>query len=49
VHLPFLQAVFRTEDLTVGQWALAATAGAVVVPVVAMEKWWRRRKAARAQ
>ncbi len=46
VHLPFLQAVFHTEDLTVGQWALAAAAGAVVVPVVAMEKWWRRRRAA---
>jgi magnesium-transporting ATPase (P-type) len=44
VHLPFLQAVFRTEDLTVQQWALAATAGAVVVPVVATEKWWRRRR-----
>jgi magnesium-transporting ATPase (P-type) len=43
VHLPFLQAVFHTEDLTLGQWALAAAAGAVVVPVVAMEKWWRRR------
>jgi magnesium-transporting ATPase (P-type) len=42
VHLPFLQAVFHTEDLTVRQWALAAAAGAVVVPVVAVEKWWRR-------
>ncbi len=47
VHLPFLQAVFRTEDLTVGQWALAATAGAVVVPVVAAEKWWRRSRPTR--
>jgi magnesium-transporting ATPase (P-type) len=43
VHLPFLQAVFHTEDLSVRQWALAAAAGAVVVPVVAVEKWWRRR------
>jgi magnesium-transporting ATPase (P-type) len=43
VHLPFLQAVFRTEDLTLPQWILAATAGAVVVPVVAIEKYWRRR------
>ncbi|TWF79548.1 P-type E1-E2 ATPase [Pseudonocardia hierapolitana] len=43
VHLPFLQAVFHTEDLTVPQWALAAASGAVVVPVVAVEKWWRRR------
>jgi magnesium-transporting ATPase (P-type) len=43
VHLPFLQAVFHTEDLSVRQWALAAAAGAVVVPVVAVEKRWRRR------
>jgi magnesium-transporting ATPase (P-type) len=46
VHLPFLQAVFHTGDLTAGQWALAAVAGAVAVPVVAAEKWWRRRRAA---
>ncbi|HEX6359263.1 HAD-IC family P-type ATPase [Actinophytocola sp.] len=43
VHLPFLQAVFRTEDLSLRQWTLAAAAGAVVVPVVAMEKYLRRR------
>jgi magnesium-transporting ATPase (P-type) len=44
VHLPPLQAVFRTEDLTAGQWAIAAVAGAIVVPVVGTEKWWRRRR-----
>jgi magnesium-transporting ATPase (P-type) len=48
VHLPFLQTVFRTEELTVRQWVLAATAGAVVLPVVALEKRWRRRRAAAA-
>ena len=37
------QAVFRTADLTPAQWALAAAAGAVVVPIVAVEKWWARR------
>jgi magnesium-transporting ATPase (P-type) len=45
VHLPFMQAVFRTADLTPVQWLLAAAAGAVVVPVVAVEKWWSRRRA----
>jgi magnesium-transporting ATPase (P-type) len=45
VHLPFMQAVFRTADLTPGQWLLAAAAGAVVVPVVAVEKWWSRHRA----
>jgi magnesium-transporting ATPase (P-type) len=43
VHLPILQAVFRTEDLSIQQWALAAVSGALVVPVVAAEKWWSRR------
>jgi magnesium-transporting ATPase (P-type) len=46
VHLPLLQAVFHTEDLTVRQWMLAAAAGAVVVPAVATEKWWRRNRPA---
>ncbi|QYN34105.1 HAD-IC family P-type ATPase [Pseudonocardia sp. DSM 110487] len=51
VHLPFLQAVFHTDDLSIGQWTLAAAAGAVVVPVVAVEKWWRQLRGdlARAQ
>jgi magnesium-transporting ATPase (P-type) len=42
VHLPFMQAVFRTEDLTATQWLLAAAAGALVAPIVAVEKRWRR-------
>jgi magnesium-transporting ATPase (P-type) len=43
VHLPFMQALFRTADLTAIDWLLAAASGAVVVPVVAAEKAWRRR------
>jgi magnesium-transporting ATPase (P-type) len=42
VHLPFMQALFRTEDLTATQWLLAAVAGALVAPIVAAEKRWRR-------
>ena len=40
VHLPFMQALFRTEDLTTTQWLLAAAA--LVTPIVATEKRWRR-------
>ena len=43
VHLPVMQALFRTTDLTLTDWLLAAAAGAVVVPVVVAEKAWRRR------
>jgi magnesium-transporting ATPase (P-type) len=35
VHMPFLQTVCRTADLTLPQWLLAAAAGALVAPVVA--------------
>ncbi|MGZ8750707.1 MAG: cation transporting ATPase C-terminal domain-containing protein, partial [Pseudonocardia sp.] len=47
VHLPVMQALFRTADLTVTDWLLAAAAGAVVIPVVSVERAWRRRSSAR--
>ena len=47
VHLPFMQALFRTADLTATDWLAAAAAGAVVVPVVSAEKVWRRRRGVR--
>lgn len=43
VYLPFMHDIFHTASLRPGQWALAALAGAVVVPVVAVEKLLRRR------
>lgn len=43
VYLPFMQDLFQTAALSVGQVAIAALAGAVVVPVVAIEKRLRRR------
>ena len=46
VHLPVMQALFRTADLTATDWLLATAAGALVIPVVAAEKAWRRRSAA---
>ena len=44
VHLPPLRSLFHTAPLTAGEWLLAAVSGAVVVPVVAVEKAWRRRR-----
>ena len=43
VHLPSMQTIFRTDDLTATDWLLAAAAGAAVAPVVVVEKSWRRR------
>jgi magnesium-transporting ATPase (P-type) len=45
VHLPAMQALFRTADLTATDWLLAAAVGATVIPVVAAEKTWRRTRA----
>jgi len=42
VHLPVMQELFRTADLTATEWLLAAAAGAVVIPVVSAERAWRR-------
>jgi magnesium-transporting ATPase (P-type) len=42
VHLPAAHAVFGTAHLTPALWALAAAAGALVVPAVMVEKRWRR-------
>jgi hypothetical protein len=47
VHLPAAQALFDTAHLTPTQWALAAVAGALVVPAVTVEKRWRRSTAPR--
>lgn len=43
VYLPFMQDLFQTAALSAGQWVLAALAGAIVVPIVAIEKLVRRR------
>ena len=39
VHVPFLQDLFRTAPLSAEQWLLAAGAGIIIVPVVAIQKW----------
>jgi cation transport ATPase-like protein len=44
VHLPVMQALFRTADLTATDWLLAAAAGAVVIPVMSAEWAWRRSR-----
>jgi magnesium-transporting ATPase (P-type) len=45
VHVSFMQRVFGSSDLSAGQWFVAALGGFVVVPVVALEKLVRRRRA----
>ncbi|MCW2830966.1 MAG: cation transporter [Aeromicrobium sp.] len=46
VEVPFMQQIFGSESLSVGQWATAAIGGFIVAPVVIVEKKWRLRRGA---
>lgn len=43
VYLPFMNFLFHTAPLGAAEWLLAALFGLVVLPVVGLEKRWRRR------
>jgi Ca2+-transporting ATPase len=44
VHLPVMPTLFHTADLSLADWSVAAAGGAVVLPVVTVEKAWRRSR-----
>jgi Ca2+-transporting ATPase len=44
VYLPFMNAVFGTAPLTGEDLVDAAVAGAVILPVIGVERWWRARR-----
>ncbi len=41
VYLPFLQKVFRTAPLSIGDLALTVAAGFAIFPIISLEKWVR--------
>ena len=43
VYLPFMNAVFDSAPLAPRGWLEAALVGALIMPLIAVEKWWRRR------
>jgi magnesium-transporting ATPase (P-type) len=45
VYLPFMHDVFGSAPLSLASWAQAAVVGLLIVPIISMEKWWRRRRA----
>lgn len=49
VYAPFMHAMFGSAPVELGDWGVAALVGAIIVPVITMEKWrhGRRRKAGR--
>ncbi|MDX2176548.1 MAG: HAD-IC family P-type ATPase [Candidatus Sumerlaeia bacterium] len=46
VYLPFMNMLFGSAPLPIEAWLKAALAGAVILPVISLEKWWRARAAA---
>jgi Ca2+-transporting ATPase len=47
IYLPFLQDIFHTTPLAMGDLALSLGLSGLVLAVVEVEKWWRRRQPAR--
>ncbi len=48
VYLPFMNALFGSAPLAATAWLEAAAVGLLIVPIISLEKWWRRRREARA-
>jgi potassium/sodium efflux P-type ATPase len=44
VYLPFMNALFDSAPLPAWGWLKATLAGLVIVPVIAGEKYWRKRR-----
>jgi Ca2+-transporting ATPase len=47
VYAPFMHAIFGSAPLAVGDVLVSVAVGAVILPVVGLEKWLRRRARAR--
>jgi magnesium-transporting ATPase (P-type) len=45
LHLPALQAIFRTVPLDAAEWALVLLVGTTVILGGELDKWWNRRRA----
>ncbi|HET9740414.1 MAG TPA: HAD-IC family P-type ATPase [Solirubrobacteraceae bacterium] len=44
IYAPPMQDAFGSAPLSAGEWLLALAAAATVLPVVWLEKWWRRNR-----
>ena len=43
IYTPFMQAIFETSPLSLGDLLVSTLAGAIILPVISLEKWWRNR------
>ena len=44
IYAPFMHAIFASAPLPLGDVLASILVGAVILPVVGLEKWWRRRR-----
>ena len=44
IYAPFMHAIFASAPLALGDVLASILVGAVILPVVGLEKWWRRRR-----
>ena len=44
IYAPFMHAIFASAPLPPGDVLASILVGAVILPVVGLEKWWRRRR-----
>jgi Ca2+-transporting ATPase len=49
VYLPFMNAIFGSAPLDLRSWGEAALVGLLIVPIISIEKWWRRHRAGDAE
>ncbi len=45
IYAPFMQAIFGSAPLTPANILVSVLAGAIILPVISLEKWWQRRGA----
>ena len=45
IYLPFMNTVFGSAPLSLVSWLEALAAAVLILPIIGMEKWWRKRHA----
>jgi magnesium-transporting ATPase (P-type) len=45
VYAPFTHVIFHSAPLSLLAWGEAALVGLLIMPIISVEKWWRRRRA----
>jgi len=44
IYAPFMHTIFASAPLALGDVLVSILVGAVILPVVGLEKWWHKRR-----